>query len=108
MLVALMAGIYVAVFRVLVPKSAAAFMPVHWRNIPLGETRKTVHSYLGSPAAKSGSADQWVHRLTDHKRYVLKIKYDANGRASYYKLDYEVLYGGFRQSARISTDSVSQ
>jgi hypothetical protein len=105
LLLALFIGGYVVVFKLIVPKTAAAFMPVKWQHIPIGQKRVTVHEYLGIPLRKKGNTYQWEQKINDRKRYVLDVTYNDTIAVKYF-VAYEVQILGFMQRSEISYDTL--
>lgn len=106
LLLALFIGGYVAVFKLIVPKTAAAFMPVKWQNIPIGQKRNAVHEYLGAPSVRDSNKDQWQQKINDMKRYVLDVTYSKDSVAINYNVVYEVEMFGLIQRNKISSDTL--
>ena len=103
----ILAGGYLLVFKLVVPKSAAVFVPLSWQRIPFGEKRGLVHEYLGKPERTlPGGTERWVQVLTDRKRYLLDIGYGADSIATRYRLSYEVDLLGFSHRSIILEDSL--
>jgi hypothetical protein len=106
LMLALLIGGYVVVFKLIVPKTAAAFIPVKWKNIPLGEKRVIVHEYLGKPASRGIGRDRWFHRLSDHKWYGLFLQYDTNMTAKKYRITYTVSWWKDSKTIEVMSDSI--
>ncbi len=106
LMLALLIGGYVVVFKLIVPKTAAAFMPVKWQNVPLGQKKSVVGEYLGIPVRKNGNSYQWEQKINDRKRYVLDVTYNDT-IAIGYDVAYEVKILGWIQRSEIKSDSLS-
>jgi len=107
LMLALLIGGYVVVFKLIVPKTAEAFMPVKWQNIPIGQKKIAVSEYLGIPVRKNGNTYQWEQKINDRKRYVLDVTYNDT-IAIRYSVFYEVKMFGFMQRSEISSATLEQ
>src|SRR5688572_12028447 len=105
LMMALLIGGYVVVFKLIVPKTAAAFMPVKWQHIPLGQKKTVMHEYLGTPLRKAGNIYQWEQKIDNRKRYVLDVTYNDTIAIKYF-VAYEVKVLGFIQRSEIKSDSI--
>lgn len=105
LMLALLIGGYITVFKLIVPKTAAAFMPVKWQNVPIGQKKNAVSEYLGLPVRKKGNSYQWEQKINDRKRYVLDVSYNDTIAISY-DVGYEVEMFGFTQRSEINSDTL--
>ncbi len=106
LLLALFIGGYLVMFKTVMPKVAVAFIPVKWKNIPIGEKRNIVHKYLGAPSVPNINKDQWQQKINDMKQYVLDVTYNKDSIAVYYNVAYEVEMLGVIQRSDISSDTL--
>jgi hypothetical protein len=97
---------YFAVFKFMVPKVAASFMPVKWQNIPLGQKRTVLLEYLGTPDSSISNNDHWQQKINEMKKYVLDVKYNEDSVAVVYNINYEVDLLGFVQRTQVLADSL--
>ena len=105
LLLALLAGGFLTMFKVIMPRSATMLVPAKWRNIPLGQNRTIVHKYLGQPLAGNVAEDNWENKLNNNKRYVLTVRYNADTIAGSYHIVYEVKLLGLTDITKVAADS---
>lgn len=85
-LAAFITAAYLLSFDFLVPRTAGFGVPKRWRNIPLGQTRESVHEYLGTPTGERAASELW-NAGTNTKQYQL-IVYFPDSVATGYSIRY--------------------
>jgi hypothetical protein len=102
------AGIFLFA-QYVVPKLAILTIPFKWRHIPVGESRETVHEYLGLPLKDSFNISQkdiWENTRERNKKYVLEIVYNKDTLAQSCKLYYRAGVLGFTQNYCLQSDTL--
>jgi hypothetical protein len=107
-LLVILIGAYLAIFKMAVPKAAEAFIPLKWQNIPLGQSKTVVHHYLGEPDTVVNGKEYWEQHLNSAKKYVLDVEYLKDTISGSYRVNYEVEILGFNQATEVKSDTLKR
>jgi hypothetical protein len=106
LLLLLLAGGYFAAMKMTLPKAARAFIPVKWQNVPLGQSKRIVHEYLGEPDTVINGKEYWRQQLNSMKQYVLGVTYSGDTMSAGYRVVYEVEIMGMKQVMDVQADTL--
>jgi hypothetical protein len=108
--VLLIAGLmYAFVYFIVIPKIAAALMPLKWRNISTGQKKESYHVYLGrsdtSDDFRKYKGDLWFVKK-DNYNFYLTIHYNADTIANFVCIYYMFHNGLFGKTENLMIDSL--